>query len=293
MSQKHRKTSCLVSAYIFYKYFRRNSGFKKHLKDKIVFITGAASGIGKQVAILMAEEGAKVVIADIDMKKAEDLVKEILGKNFKAMAVYCDVMKVESVRKAAEVVRKMFGDPDILVNNAGIVSGKGITELTVENVERTFRVNVISHFYTIKEFLPSMLARNQGHIVTIASLAGLAGTSKQTDYSASKHAAIGLDESLRNELKSINSNVKTTCINPYYIDTGMFKGIKSLIPLLKEAYVSQRIVDAIKKEEKVVVLPKILNIVYLVRALFNVENFDRIMNLVGVNRSMETFTGRL
>jgi all-trans-retinol dehydrogenase (NAD+) len=209
------------------------------------------------------------------------------------MAVYCDVVSVESVRKAAEVVRKLFGDPDILVNNAGIVSGKGIMELSVENVEKTFRVNVISHFYTIKEFLPAMIARNQGHIVTIASLAGLAGTSKQTDYSASKHAAIGLDESLRNELRSMKSNVKTTCINPYYIDTGMFKGIRSLIPLLKETYVSQRIVDAIKKEEKVVVLPKILNIVYLIRGLFSVENFDRIMHLTGVNRSMETFTGRL
>lgn len=282
----------VVSAYIFYKFIRNTFRTVKNLNGQIVFITGAANGIGKQVAILMAREGAKVAVADIDKNKADEVVNELLSEKLQAIAIHCDVTSLESVQRAATTVRNHLGDPTILINNAGIISGKPITDIPIANVERTFKVNVISHFYTIQEFLPSMLAKNEGHIVTIASLAGHVGISRQTDYSASKHAAVGLDESLRNELRSMGSNVKTTCINPFYIDTGMFKGVSSQIPLLKEAYVSKRIVQAIKNEEKVVILPRMLSITHMFRAFLSVENFDWVMELTGANRSMETFTGR-
>mmetsp|Transcript_53528 Transcript_53528/g.81215 ORF Transcript_53528/g.81215 Transcript_53528/m.81215 type:complete len:96 (-) Transcript_53528:154-441(-) len=94
-----------------------------------------------------------------------------------------------------------------------------------------------------------MLKKNKGHIVTIASIAGHAGVQGLADYCASKFGAVGFDESLRHELRFQKSKVKTTCINPYYINTGMFDGVKSkfpiILPILGESYTSQRIINAI------------------------------------------------
>jgi len=86
----------------------------------------------------------------------------------------------------------------------------------------------------VREFLPDMIKRNEGHIVSIASMAGHTGVNGLVDYCASKFGAIGFDESLRNEMKSLNSKVRTTCICPYYINTGMFDGVKTnfLLPIL-------------------------------------------------------------
>ncbi len=91
-------------------------------------------------------------------------------------------------------------------------------------MKKTLEVNTLAHFYTVKTFLPDMITRNTGHIVTIASAAGHIGVCGLADYCASKFGAVGFDESLRGELKHRGYNIKTTCINPYLIDTGMFKG---------------------------------------------------------------------
>ena len=136
-----------------------------------------------------------------------------------------------------------------MINNAGIVTGKSFLESSDEAIEKTMGVNTMSHFWVgiipkdfhfiliylidwfiklTKKFLPSMLENNHGHIVTIASVAGLYGTPKLCDYSASKSAVIGFDYSLRIELLRLNkTGVKTTCVCPYYINTGMFKGCQS------------------------------------------------------------------
>ena len=268
----------------------------KSVKDDIVFITGAASGIGRQLAIKLAALGAKVIIADIDLAKAQQVASEISNKNQKAIAVHCDVCSVESVAKAAEIAKSSFGHPTILINNAGIVSGKSITELSILQIERTIKVNSISHFYTIKEFLPNMIKENKGHIVTIASSAGIFGVSKMTDYCASKFAAVGLDEALRNELKSIGSDVQTTCVCPYYIDTGMFEGVSLsmtfLLPLLKEDWITTRIVKAIRLNEKVLVAPSIIKRWLILRAFLPVEWTDKLEWLIGFQKSMDTFKGR-
>ena len=117
-------------------------------------------------------------------------------------AFMVDVSKVASIREGAIIARQAFGPVTMLINNAGVVSGKSTEELTEEQIERTFRVNTISHLYTIKEFLPDMKAEKRGHIVTVASMAGIAGVPGLTDYCASKWGAVGLDEALRLELKS-------------------------------------------------------------------------------------------
>lgn len=93
-------------------------------------------------------------------------------------------------------------------------------------------INTTAHFWTVREFLPEMIKKNHGHVVTIASIAGWIGVRGLADYCASKFGAVGFDESLRFELRALKSNVKTTCICPYFINTGMFDGVKSKFPLL-------------------------------------------------------------
>lgn len=100
-------------------------------------------------------------------------------------------------------------------------------------IQKTIDVNCTSHHWTVREFLPDMMKKSSGHIVNIASMAGHTGVNKLIDYCASKHGAVGFNLSLRMELKKLNyKNIKTTIINPYYINTGMFDGIKTKWPLI-------------------------------------------------------------
>jgi len=117
----------------------------------------------------------------------------------------------------------------ILINNAGVASGRPLLETSDFRIRKTIEVNAISHFYTIKEFLPSMLEKNRGHIVTICSAAAIAGMPSMVEYCASKAAAFMIDECTRLEIKKIGKNVKTTCICPYFINTGMFEGMSELL----------------------------------------------------------------
>ena len=135
-----------------------------------------------------------------------------------------------------------------MINNAGIVSGKKILENSDFMIKKTLEVNTLAHLYTIREFLPGMIKMNRGHVVSIASMAGTVGSPGLADYCASKFGAFGIDESLRTELKKIGSNIKTTCICPFYINTGMFEGAKGirLFNILDQHWVVWRIITAIR-----------------------------------------------
>eukprot|EP00345_Euplotes_harpa_P001566 CAMPEP_0168321914 /NCGR_PEP_ID=MMETSP0213-20121227/2572_1 /TAXON_ID=151035 /ORGANISM="Euplotes harpa, Strain FSP1.4" /LENGTH=222 /DNA_ID=CAMNT_0008323691 /DNA_START=235 /DNA_END=903 /DNA_ORIENTATION=- len=213
-----------------------------------------------------------------------------------AVAIKLDVTSVEDIHNAAETAKSKFGDVDILINNAGIVSGKKIVDLDKRSIDMTFMVNSVSHVYIVKEFLPAMIKRNKGHVVTIASAAATVGLPTGADYSASKFAAFGFDESLRAEMKKYGINVKTTCICPYYIKTGMFEGVKSKVPLLlpfvTTEWASNRIVNAILQEEAAVFMPFCVNWNYLTRAILPISVFDALHNFLGTWTGMDTFTGR-
>lgn len=119
---------------------------------------------------------------------------------------------------------------NILINNAGIVQGKQFTELNEGLSSKQFIVNLECHFWIISEFLPSMIQKNEGHIVSVASLAGFVGTPFLADYSASKAGAIAMMEALRMELKRMSKyGVKCTTICPFFINTGMFDGVKGSV----------------------------------------------------------------
>jgi all-trans-retinol dehydrogenase (NAD+) len=184
---------------------------------------------------------------------------------------------------------------DILVNNAGIVSGRYLLDLTDDQIERTFKINVLALYWTTRAFLPGMMERGYGHVVTVASAAGLLGTCKETDYAASKSAAVGFNEALRMELRRLAPGVRTTVVCPYYIDTGMFAGVKTriplLLPILKQEKVADRIVRAMQLNRAQVLMPWMIRTLPALR-LLPVRAFDRVADLFGVNACMDEFTGR-
>lgn len=266
------------------------------VRGRIALVTGGASGIGRLLALELARRGATPVVWDVDEGGLADAVAE-LGRlsSGKARGYSCDVRDPDAVRSSADEVRRDVGDPMVVVNNAGVVSGARLVDLSEEAVRRTFEVNVLGLFWVTKAFLPAMIEANAGHVVTVASAAGLVGVARQTDYSASKHAAVGFDESLRVELHKSAPRVRTTVVCPYYVDTGMFEGVRTrvpfLLPILKQGDVAERIADAIARDRRVLVLPPMVRLLPVLRVLPPTV-FDRVMDLFGVNVSMEHFVGR-
>ncbi len=256
-----------------------------------VLITGAGSGIGRRMAVAAAARGAEIVIWDRDGDAAERVRTEIDAARGMVSAAVVDVTYSTAV--AAEAVAA--GPVDVLINNAGVVTGKRLLEATEAQIRRTFEVNALALFWTTRAFLPGMLERGRGKVVTIASAAGLIGVAKQTDYSASKWAAIGFTESLRAELRADGAPVSTLVVAPYYIDTGMFEGVRTrwplILPILQERDVARRIIEAIERDRKQLVLPPLVRAMPALRVL-PVAAFDFIADLFGVNATMDEFTGR-
>ena len=260
--------------------------------NRRILITGAASGIGKLLALRLANAGASLVLWDIDKEGLNQLLDELNTASHEVDTYACDLTNRHEIATVAEQTLAAGGPVDILINNAGIVSGKYLLDLSEEEIERTFQVNTLALFWTVRAFLPSMLERASGHIVTVASAAGIAGTAKLTDYSSSKFAAVGFDESLRLELKQQNSNVVTTIVCPYFTDTGMFDGAKTrfswLLPILKPEDVVGRIIDAIKKDRRRVVMPWFIYTSWISR-LLPVKWSDALMDFFGLTHSMDDF----
>ncbi|MFH1468610.1 MAG: SDR family oxidoreductase [Pseudomonadota bacterium] len=259
-------------------------------------ITGGAAGIGRLLALEAARRGAEVIVWDLAEEAMARTVAEITALGQRPAHGYrCDVGDRAQVYAVAEQVVEEVGPVDILVNNAGVVSGKTFLELPDERIELTFRVNTLALFWTTKAFLPGMMRRDRGHVVTVASAAGWIGVKGLADYSASKFAAVGFDESLRQELKANAPGVHTTVVCPYYIDTGMFEGVKTrfpaILPILEPEKVALEIADAIARNRTRLMLPPIVYSVPLLRGL-PLRAFDRVANVLGINASMEEFKGR-
>ena len=149
-----------------------------------------------------------------------------------AYAYTVDLCSREKIYEAAKQLKQEVGSVKILVNNAGIVSGSTVLDTPDEKIIRTFDVNVLAHFWTMKAFMPDMINNKKGHIVNVASLAGYSGSNKLVDYCSSKFAALGIDDALKVELMAQGHDyIKTTVVCPYYISTGMFAGVNSEVCL--------------------------------------------------------------
>ncbi|MGC3994461.1 MAG: SDR family oxidoreductase [Propionicimonas sp.] len=257
-----------------------------NLEGATLLVTGGGSGVGRQLAVQAAGRGARIVIWDRD-EAAGRATAEQIGAAASHQVV--DVTDSGAVVEAARAT----GTVDVLVNCAGVVSGQRLLDASEAQIRRTFEVNTLALYWTTRAFLPAMLERRSGTVVTIASAAGLVGVARQTDYSASKWAAIGFTESLRAELRG--TGVGTLAVEPFYIDTGMFAGVRTrfprLLPILKEADVAARVLDAIERDRPVLAMPPLVRTLPVLRAL-PTRAFDAVVDFFGVNHTMDHFVGR-
>jgi all-trans-retinol dehydrogenase (NAD+) len=260
------------------------------IRGKHVLITGGASGIGRLMAARTAKLGATVTVLDVAAGELQRTVAEIDAGRQMVRGYVCDVGDRIAVNRVAARVIEEAGPVDILVNNAGVVSGRRLLELSDEQIERTLRVNTLALFWMTRAFLPYMIDRGSGHVVTVASCAGIVGTRKMTDYAASKHAAMGFHEALRMELRERAPHVRTTIVCPYYIDTRLFQGVRKsrLLPVLAPDFVAERIVRAVQRDEHRVVLPHRALTLYAMR-LLPTTAFDWYVDMTGANAAMDTF----
>jgi all-trans-retinol dehydrogenase (NAD+) len=264
------------------------------INGKRALVTGAAGGIGRALTRELADAGARIVMWDIDAEALRQFQSELGAAGCAAEIYTCDLTNREEISAVAKQTLAQSGPIDILVNNAGIVAGKSLLDIADEEIERTFQVNTLALFWTVRAFLPSMLERDSGHLVTIASAAGFAGTARLTDYCASKFAAVGFDEAMRLELAQMNSRVMTTIVCPYFVNTGMFDGASThfpwLLPILKPEAVASRTVKAVQKNRRRLVMPRFIYTVWPSR-LLPVSWFDALMEFFGISRIMDGFRG--
>lgn len=266
------------------------------LFHQTVLITGAGSGIGRLLALGAVRRGARVVIWDRDEAAGAAVREEIRADGGEAWSWAVDVSDRVAVATTGDETIRTVGPVDVVINNAGIVTGRRFLELEEEAVERTMAVNVLALYWVTRAFLPGMIDRQHGTVVTVASAAGLVGVAQQTDYSASKFAAVGFAESLRVELAKDHTGVNSLVVCPYYVDTGMFAGVRTkfprLLPILDPTDVAERILTSIEKGRVQLIMPRFVRTVPITRAL-PATLFDRTMDFFGVNESMDHFVGRV
>lgn len=196
----------------------------RSVRGRVALVTGAASGMGRATAHLLADEGAVVAVADIHQEGVEKVVAEIAGAGLDAAGFRCDLADRSAIPTLVAGVVERFGGLDILVNNAGVSTGSPIDAPGYEDAwDRTMAVNLAAQALLIRAALPHLTRTGEGRVVNIASTEGLGATAMISAYTASKHGVIGLTRALAVELGS--RGVTVNCVCPGPIHTGMTAGI--------------------------------------------------------------------
>lgn len=182
---------------------------------KVVFITGGARGIGRQIALTLAKERYDIALNyRTENDELKNTINEIEKYNVKCLAVKGDVSKFDDCENAVNEIIKNFGQIDVLVNNAGITKDMLLMRMKKEDFEQVIDVNLIGTFNVTKNVIPYMLKQRYGRIINISSVVGISGNSGQTNYSASKAGIIGFTKSLAKEVAS--RNILANCIAPRF-----------------------------------------------------------------------------
>jgi 3-oxoacyl-[acyl-carrier protein] reductase len=207
------------------------------LKNKIAIVTGAAHGIGREIALSLARAGADIVVTDIS-EKVFEVGKQIESLNSKTLVLKCDVSKFEQAENAKKQITDEFENIDILVNNAGVYPQKSFLEMTEDDWNKVMHVNLDGVFHCTKVVLPKMVERKYGKIINISSIAGaVVGFSNLVHYSASKAAVVGFTKSLALEVAQYGINVNAIAPGPVdvgedmKIDAEVFTQLAKIIPI--------------------------------------------------------------
>ncbi|MCX6221045.1 MAG: SDR family oxidoreductase [Bacteroidia bacterium] len=258
-----------------------------------ILITGGASGIGKLMGQIVLQKGAELIIWDINQEGIDETLAAFSSYG-KVTGYLVDVSVLEQIVSTAELVRQKHGAIDLLINNAGIVVGKYFHQHTIAEITKTMEINANAPMLVALQFLPDMVARKSGHICNIASSAGLISNPKMSVYVASKWAAVGWSDSVRIEMQQLKTNVGITTVTPYYINTGMFDGVRSsLIPILNPEKAAIKIIRGIERNKFFVKMPLIIHFVRLCQGLMPIPVFDFVVGRVlGIYKTMDQFKGR-
>lgn len=209
-----------------------------NLNDKVALVTGASRGIGKQIAVSLAECGAKVIVNYCGSKeKAFEVVKEILEKGGQAEAIQCDVSDYSETEKMISTIMEKYQKVDILVNNAGVTRDNLMIKMSEEDFDKVISTNLKGAFNTIKHLYRNFVKLRAGKIINISSVSGVMGNAGQANYSASKAGVIGLTKSMARELAS--RNICVNAVAPGFVETDMtdkmseqtLENAKKMIPL--------------------------------------------------------------
>jgi NAD(P)-dependent dehydrogenase (short-subunit alcohol dehydrogenase family) len=193
----------------------------KDLKGKVAVVTGAASGIGRELALACAAEGARLAIADVDEKGLAETAR-LLPPGCESIQVRCDVSKALDLEALAERTYERFGAANVVFNNAGVAVAGPVWSAPLDEWKWVLDVNLMGVVHGIHAFVPRMLAaKTEGHIVNTASVAGLLSVPGSGVYCASKHAVVSLSECLHHDLRMAGSNIGVSVLCPAWVATGI------------------------------------------------------------------------
>jgi short-subunit dehydrogenase len=257
------------------------------LKGKVVLITGASSGFGEDAARLFAKEGCKVVLAARRLEKLQVLAADIQNEGGEALAIPVDLNERAEIDVMVQTALDLYEQIDILFNNAGFGGVNWFEKLKPErHIETMIRVNLIGTMLVTHAVLPHMLARREGHIINMCSIAGLISPPLITTYSASKHGVRAFTDALRREVAPFGIKVSGIYPGPAATEFGSQlektrtrETVNRIINVrMSSAYVARRVVDVAKRPRRTLVIPWWFRVITTFDTLFPVL-VDRILYL--------------
>ncbi|MCU9612359.1 3-hydroxybutyrate dehydrogenase [Caldibacillus lycopersici] len=192
------------------------------VENKVLFITGAASGIGYEIGVNFLKNGAKVVFSDRDDGKLTEITESLRQQGYDCKGIRCDVTSEEELKHAIAYTAQTYGTVDVLINNAGIQHVSMIEDFPTEKFEYLIKVMLIAPFMAMKHVLPIMKKQQFGRIITISSINGLIGFAGKSAYNSAKHGAIGLTKVAA--LEAATEGITVNAICPGYVDTPLVRG---------------------------------------------------------------------
>ncbi|MEW9501032.1 3-hydroxybutyrate dehydrogenase [Jeotgalibacillus marinus] len=212
------------------------------VENKVVFITGAASGIGYQMGVEFAKDGEKIAFTDINEDAVKEAVKLLTEEGFDCIGLKCDVTSEEEIQRAIDQTVQHFGRLDVLINNAGLQHVSAIEEFPTEKFELLTKVMLVAPFMAIKHVFPIMKRQGYGRIINTASINGLVGFAGKAAYNSSKHGVIGLTKVAA--LEGAEHGITVNAICPGYCDTPLVRN--QLVDLAENRNISlERVLEEV------------------------------------------------
>lgn len=265
-------------------------------EDKNIVITGGAGGIGFLMGRETLAKGAnKLIICDNNETNIDKARKKLDDFSDRIAFYKVDLADADQIYKMAERALDDHRHVDVLINSAGIVVGKKFESYSRYDIQKIIGINLLGAMHVTRAFLPGMIDRDSGHIVNIASAAGLIANPGMSVYASSKWGMIGWSESLRLEQQKQNRSIRVTTIEPSYIDTGLFEGVSPplLTPLLDAEAISKNIIRAVEKNKIHLRSPFMVKFLPFLKGILPTPVFDIVAGkLFRVYHSMDTFKGR-